>query len=44
MESLIERYKKIIEEAGQIFTRQKKIILETILDANRHMSANEIYN
>jgi len=44
MEELIEKYKKIIEDAGQKFTTQKKIILDIIIEGNRHMSANEIYN
>ncbi|WDC84060.1 transcriptional repressor [Caloramator sp. mosi_1] len=44
MSEMIERYRKIIEESGQKFTKQKQLILETILEVNRHISANEIFN
>lgn len=36
-------YKKLIEKSNQKFTIQKKLILEEIINAEKHVSAKEIY-
>ena len=41
---VIERLKEIIKQKGLKYTKQREIILETILDSNKHLSAEELYN
>lgn len=43
MEKDLTYYKKLIENNNQKFTIQKKIILEEIINVNKHISAKEIY-
>lgn len=43
MKNDLTYYKKLIEKSNQKFTIQKKIILEEIINAEKHISAKEIY-
>ena len=41
---VIEKLKKIIKQKGLKYTKQREIILETILESKEHLSAEELYN
>lgn len=41
---VIDKLKDIIKQKGLKYTKQREIILETILDSNKHLSAEELYN
>ncbi len=44
MDKNLSLYIKIIKKNGYEFTKQKKIILLELIEANTHLSAKEIYN
>jgi len=41
---VIDKLKEIIKQKGLKYTKQREIILETILESNKHLSAEELYN
>ena len=43
MENALIDFKRIIENNGYKFTRKKQLILRTLIEANTHLNAEEIY-
>jgi len=41
---IIEKLKEVIKEKGLKYTKQREIIFETILNCEKHLSAEDIYN
>ena len=41
---VIDKLKEIIKQKGLKYTKQREIILETILESEKHLSAEELYN
>ncbi len=41
---VIEKLKEIIKQKGLKYTKQREIILETILNSEKHLSAEDLYN
>ncbi len=41
---VIDKLKQIIKEKGLKYTKQREIIFETILNSNKHLNAEELYN
>lgn len=41
---VIDKLKEIIKQKGLKYTKQREIILETILNSEKHLSAEELYN
>ena len=44
MNSKLSDYKKIIEKSGYKYTRQKNIVLETLIEADCHLTVKEIFD
>ena len=44
MDKDLSLYKKLFEKNGYKFTTQKRIVLLEIINANAHLSVNEIYD
>lgn len=40
---IIEKLKEVIKQKGLKYTKQREIILETILNSDRHLSAEDLY-
>ena len=40
---IIDKLKEVIKKKGLKYTKQREIILETILDSDRHLSAEDLY-
>ena len=43
-EEVIEELKKIVKQRGLKYTEQREIVLHILLNANEHLSAEEVYN
>jgi len=41
---VIDKLKEIIKQKGLKYTKQREIILETILNSDTHLSAEDLYN
>lgn len=44
MNSKLSDYKKIIEKSGYKYTRQKNIVLKTLIEADCHLTVKEIFD
>jgi len=40
---IIDKLKEVIKQKGLKYTKQREIILETILNSNKHLSAEDLY-
>jgi len=40
---IIDKLKEVIKQKGLKYTKQREIILETILNSDRHLSAEDLY-
>ena len=43
-EEIIEELKKIVKQKGLKYTEQREIVLSVLLDAQDHLTAEEVYN
>jgi Fur family ferric uptake transcriptional regulator len=43
-EDIIAQLKDIVKQKGLKYTKQREIIFETILDSDKHLNAEEVYN
>ena len=43
-EEIIDELKKIVKQKGLKYTEQREIVLSVLLDAQDHLSAEEVYN
>ncbi len=43
-EEIIEELKKIVKQKGLKYTEQREIVLSILLQANGHLTAEEVYN
>ena len=41
---IIEKLKEVIKEKGLKYTKQRELIFETILNCEKHLSAEDTYN
>jgi Fur family ferric uptake transcriptional regulator len=43
-EEILEKLKTIVKEKGLKYTKQREIVFETILNCEKHLGAEELYN
>ena len=43
-ENVIDELKKIVKQKGLKYTEQREIVLNILLDADEHLTAEEVYN
>ncbi len=43
-EKLIEKLKEIIKAKGLKYTKQREVIFETLLNSDKHLNAEDLYN
>jgi len=43
-DELLEKLKTVIKEKGLKYTKQREIIFETLLNSDKHLNAEELYN
>ncbi len=43
-EEILEKLKEVVKEKGLKYTKQREIVFETILNCEKHLGAEELYN